>query len=385
MKRGPTGRTVTSFHGGETVRAFVPAPLPPAPPLELSPDRQRQLDAAMLALGKLDGLSHTLPDPELFLYAYVRREAVLSSQIEGTQSSFTDLALFEEDPASAADFDDVKEVSNYVAALDHGMQRLKDGFPLSNRLLREMHTILLRSGRGSLKQPGEFRRSQNWIGGTRPGTAHFVPPPPEAVEDCMADLERFIHDPEQRPLIKAALAHVQFETIHPFQDGNGRLGRLLVSFILHHEKVLDRPLLYLSLFFKEHREEYYARLDTVRREGDWEGWLDFFLEGVISVSGNAVETARKMLSLFDRDRARITAEAGRRAGSALRVFDVLCRNPVAGIPRLTARTGLTPPPVYKAIEDLERLGVVRELTGRQRDRLWGYTEYLSLLDDVPLS
>jgi Fic family protein len=276
MERGPTGQFDATRVGGEEVRAFVPNPLPPEPPLKLSGGRQRLLERAILALGRLDSITTLLPDPQLFLYAYVRREAVLSSQIEGTQSSLSDLLLFELEEAPGVPFDDVVEVSNYVAALEHGMARLRGGFPLSNRLIREMHEQLLARGRGSEKQPGEFRRSQNWIGGTRPGNAHFVPPPPSLVDALMSALERTFYEPAaQYPvLVTAALAHVQFEAIHPFLDGNGRIGRLLIPLLLHDAGILQQPLLYLSLYFKQHREEYYRQLDRVRAAGDWEAWLD---------------------------------------------------------------------------------------------------------------
>jgi Fic family protein len=264
MQRGETGRYETTAAGGENVRAFVPAPLPPKPALDMTPERQRLLEGALLACGRLDAVTGLLPDPDLFLYAYVRREAVLSSQIEGTQSSLSDLLLFELDEAPGVPFDDVVEVSNYVAALEHGIERLAGDFPLSNRLLREIHGVLLARGRGANKQPGEFRTSQNWIGGTRPGNATFVPAPPQEVEPCMASLERFMHDPAAPgALIKAALVHVQFETIHPFLDGNGRVGRLLIALLLHHDGVLRQPLLYLSLYFKQNRAEYYWRLGNL--------------------------------------------------------------------------------------------------------------------------
>ena len=266
MKRKVTGSYVTANVAGEQIRAFIPHPLPPNPSLELNDQRQRLLERATLALGRLDSITLLLPDPDLFLYAYVRREAVLSSQIEGTQSSLAQLLLFELEEAPGVPLDDVTEVSNYVAALNHGMARMKEGFPLSNRLIREMHAILLSRGRGSEKSPGDFRRSQNWIGGTRPGNAHFVPPPPQNVEECMSALEHFLYDQgsPDPALIKAALAHVQFETIHPFLDGNGRIGRLLIAFILHHDHVLSQPLLYLSLYFKQHRSEYYRLLEIGR-------------------------------------------------------------------------------------------------------------------------
>jgi len=382
MKRGMTGQNESSATGGETVRAFVPTPLPPEPPLELSGARQGLLERALLACGRLDGVTALLPDPDLFLYAYVRREAVLSSQIEGTQSSLSDLLLFELDEAPGVPFDDVVEVSGYVAALEHGMDRLRGGFPLSNRLMREMHERLLTHGRGADKQPGEFRRSQNWLGGTRPGNAQFVPPPPQRLEDCMASLERSVHDAGDGlpALVRAALVHAQFETIHPFLDGNGRLGRLLISLMLVDAGVLDQPILYLSLYFKQHRPEYYRLLDTVRAEGDWEAWLDFFLEGVAGTAGSAVDTAHRLLALFRDDAARVQ-ELGRAAANALRVFDALRERPLANLNALTERTGASYPTVARAVESLENLGIAREITGRKRERVFAYTRYLEILGE----
>lgn len=382
MRRGPTGRYEVTATTGERVQAFIPDPLPPKPPLEMTPQRQQLLERATLALGRLDSVTLLLPDPDLFLYSYVRREAVLSSQIEGTQSSLAQLLLFELKEAPGVPLDDVVEVSNYVAALDHGLKRLQEGFPLSNRLIREMHGILLSHGRGSEKSPGEFRRTQNWIGGTRPGNAQFVPPPPAHVQDCMADLERFIHG-EDNPypaLIKAALAHVQFETIHPFLDGNGRIGRLLIAFILHHDRLLSQPLLYLSLYFKQHRSEYYRLLDQVRTEGDWEAWLDFFLEGVEQTATNAVETAKRLLALFQQDEQRIQA-TGRSASTALRVFRVMCQRPLVNLNQVCERTELSFPAAAKAMDALQRLGLVREITGRRRNRAFAYHDYLSVLNE----
>ena len=382
MKRGSTGEYEITATRDETVRAFVPAPLPPDPVLDLSGGRQRLLERALLACGRLDGVTALLPDPDLFLYAYVRREAVLSSQIEGTQSSLSDLLLFELDEAPGVPFDDVVEVSNYVAALEHGMARLSGGFPLSNRLLREVHKVLLALGRGADKQPGEFRRTQNWIGGTRPGNASFVPPPPQYVQDCMASLERFIHATDEGlpALVKAALAHVQFETIHPFLDGNGRVGRLLISLMLFDAGVLGQPLLYLSYYFKQHRAEYYRLLDTVRTAGDWEAWLDFFLEGVAITAGSAVDTAHRLLALFRDDAARVPT-LGRAAANALRVFDAFRARPLATLPALTEQTGASYPTVARAVEALENLGIVREITGRKRERVFAYTRYLDILNE----
>ena len=381
MQRGVTGNYHTTSVAGEAVHAFVPAPLPPKPPLVWAQSRQRSLERALLACGRLDAITALLPDPDLFLYAYVRREAVLSSQIEGTQSSLSDLLLFELDAAPGVPFDDVAEVSNYVAALEHGLARLREGFPLSNRLIRELHVRLLSSGRGAQKQPGEFRRSQNWIGGTRPGNAQFVPPPVQEVEPCMAALERFLHD-EEAPgaLVKAALAHLQFETIHPFLDGNGRVGRLLIALILHHEGVLRQPLLYLSLYFKQHRTEYYRLLDTVRQTGDWESWIDFFLEGVEVTATSAVETAHRLLGLFERDAMRVRG-LGRSAANALRVFDILRARPLASIGHLAQQTGISFATAARHVEALEKLGIVRELSGRSRERVFAYQDYINIMNE----
>lgn len=388
MNRGLTGEYQVTTVNGESVRAFIPAPLPPEPPLDLSGARQRLLESATLALGRLDSITLLLPDPGLFLYAYVRREAVLSSMIEGTQSSLSDLLLFEIEGAPGVPFEDVVEVSNYVAALDHGMRRLGDGFPLCNRLIREMHGLLLSRGRGSDKTPGEFRRSQNWIGGTRPGNAYFVPPPPDRVEDCMAALERFLHD-ENNPypvLVKAALAHMQFETIHPFLDGNGRIGRLLIAYVLHHDGILSEPLLYLSLYFKEHRQEYYRLLDAVRTEGDWETWLDFFLEGIEETAQNAVQTAQRLVAVFQEDEGRIQ-DQGRVASTALRVFNALREKPLTSLNEVCNRTGLSFPASSKGMDVLVNLGVAREITGQRRNRIFAYDRYLAILSEgtEPLS
>jgi Fic family protein len=387
------------------VRAFVPYPLPPEPPLNLDGKRLQLLEQATLAIGRLDSVSTLLTDPQLFLYAYVRREAVLSSQIEGTQSSLSDLLLFESDAAPGVPLDDVQEVSNYVAALEHGVARLRAGFPLCNRLLREMHEQLMRKGRGSSKEPGEFRRSQNWIGGTRPANANFVPPPPEEVAECMAVFESFLHgnyktilDPTNRldvekqaqtiqsqslpTLVRAALAHVQFETIHPFLDGNGRLGRLLIALLLHHDGLLTQPLLYLSLYFKQHRSVYYELLDRVRSQGDWEAWLDFFLEGVTTTANAAVNTAQNLTKLFAADIARISESAGTTVSyGPLRVLASLREKPISSIKQLAASSGLTYPSVAKALKMLEQEGIVHELTGGRRNRIFVYTQYIQQLNE----
>lgn len=382
MKRGETGRYESTMVGGESVRAFVPEPLPPAPPLEFDAPLQGALSNAVLSLGRLDSASTLLPDPALFLYTYVRKEAVLSSQIEGTQSSLSDLLLFELDEVPGVPIDDVTEVSNYVNALDHGMARLRQGFPLSNRLIREIHEVLLSRGRGSGKLPGEFRRSQNWIGGTRPGNAQFVPPPHTAIEACMSELERFLHAEHNRfpVVVGAGLAHVQFETIHPFLDGNGRIGRLLITLMLCHATVLREPLLYLSLYFKEHRTSYYELLDRVRREGDWEAWLTFFLDGVRVTAEGAVSTTQRLTATFQGDRRRIEP-TGRRAGSALRVFDALKARPILSLNLVSAQTKLSFPAASSAMDLLVELGIAREFTGRRRNRLFVYDRYLSILNE----
>jgi Fic family protein len=378
MRRPETGRYLVSTAGGEPVRAYVPAPLPPTPPLEPSGETQRALDAALLALGRLDGAAATLPDVNLLLYTYVRKEAVLSSQIEGTQSTLDDLLTHELGEVPGVPVDDVREVSRYVAAMTHGLTRLREGFPLSNRLLREMHGILLTEGRGAAKAPGEFRRSQNWIGGTRPGNAAFVPPPPQEVENCMGELERFLHGP-MPAIAKAALAHVQFETIHPFLDGNGRIGRLLITLLLCHEGLLREPLLYSSLYLKQHREQYYRELNAVRESGDFERWLEFFAAALRVSAEQAVATGRRILTLFQEDRARLR-DLGRSAGTALRVQESLQTKPLATIAALTKITGLTTPTVTQALRELEKLEIVRETTGRARGRVFAYARYLDALN-----
>ena len=380
MKRELQGRYVTISTVGEKAQAFVPAPLPPRPPIDWTPELRSKFDQALLALGRLDSVSTLLPDTSLFLYMYVRKEAVLSSMIEGTQSSLSDLLLFELDQEPGVPIDDVREVSNYVAALDHGLRLLGEGLPLSLRLFREIHGVLLNKGRGSNQAPGEFRRSQNWIGGTRPGNAAFVPPPAEEVLECMSKLELFLHDqPEPTPvLLKAALAHVQFETIHPFLDGNGRLGRLLIALLLCEQKVLREPMLYLSLYFKTHRQNYYELLNNVRMTGDWEAWLDFFAEAVIVTATQAVETAQQLLDLSNQDRDKISG-LGRAAASTLQVHRALMEHPIATSGSLVKKTGITPATVNKALVHLEQLGIVKELTARKRNRLFSYAGYIEIM------
>ncbi|MCB1041584.1 MAG: Fic family protein [Acidobacteria bacterium] len=381
MRRKLQGRYVSISTVGERAQAFVPAPLPPRPPIEWTPELRGKFDQALLALGRLDSVLTLLPDTSLILYMYVRKEAVLSSMIEGTQSSLSDQLLFELDQVPGVPLDDVREVSNYVAALEHGLRLLEQGLPLSLRLFREIHGVLLSKGRGSDQSPGEFRRSQNWIGGTRPGNAAFVPPPAEEVLACMSKLELFLHDqPEPTPvLLKAALAHVQFETIHPFLDGNGRLGRLLIALLLCEQKVLREPMLYLSLYFKTHRQVYYELLNQVRMTGDWEAWLDFFAEAVIVTATQAVETAQQLHDLSNRDRDKIRG-LGRASASVLQVHRALMEHPIATSSSLVEKTGITPATVNKSLSHLEQLGIVKELTAQKRNRLFSYAGYIEIMN-----
>jgi len=381
MNRGLTGEFVLIKYGDEEVRSFVPFPLPPKPPLLIDPAIREEIDQALISLGRLDSVATLLPDIDLFPYTYVRKEAVLSSQIEGTRSSLSDLLLFELEEVPGAPLDDVIEISSYVLAINHGIKRLREEFPLSNRLILEMHAILLSEGRGREKDPGEFRRSQNWIQGTRPGNAFYVPPPHERVADTMGDLEKFLHDVPQRTpiLIKAALMHAQFETIHPFLDGNGRIGRLLITLLLCHDKILRHPLLYLSLYFKQHRDQYFQLLTKVRTEGDWEAWLKFFVIGVREMAEGAVATARRLNDIFHEDRQAIR-ELGRMAGSALRIHQVFQKRPIANAPFLALVTKMSPPTVAAALRALQKVKIIEEVTGRKRKRLYAYKKYLRLMN-----
>lgn len=381
MQRPPPGQYRSVATAGEAFQVFVPAPLPPVPPVAWSPGLRRRFEDALVALGRLDAVSSLLPNAALVLYSFVRKEAVLSSQIEGTQSSLADLLLYEIDEQPGVPVDDAQEVSRYVAALEHGLKRLRGGFPMSLRLLTEMHGVLLDHPQGRGKTPGEFRRSQVWIGGTRPGNAAFVPPPVDALADCLRDFERFLNDlPEATtPLMKAALAHVQFETIHPFLDGNGRIGRLLIVLQLVHDGLLHEPLLYPSLFFKKHRALYYELLNDVRVNGDWERWLDYFVEGIESSATQAVATAHRLLTLVNADRERLAA-VGRSASSALAVHQSLQRQPVTTAAALVKDTGLALATVNRVLVQLGALHIVEELTQRQRNRVFSYRAYVEALN-----
>jgi len=351
------------------------------PPIEMVELYSLQ-DQANLAIGRLDGISINVPDISLFLYMYIRKEAVLSSQIEGTQSTLDDLLMYENNEAVGVPIDDVVEVSNYVSALNHGLKRIAGGFPLCLRLIREIHEILLSRGRGSTKQPGVFRTSQNWIGGTRPGNASFVPPPWEHIADLLSNLESFwnIEDGSIPTLIKAGLAHYQFETIHPFLDGNGRLGRLLITFILCVDGILSKPLLYLSLYFKINRQPYYDHLQHTREKGDLEEWLKFFLKGVICAAEQAVKTIQKTLELLEKDRQKIQG-LGKAAASALIIHDLMQKTPITDANKIVSISGLTLPTVNSAIKHLIDLGIATELTGRARNKIYKYAKYLDILNE----
>ncbi|MFA7195143.1 MAG: Fic family protein [Candidatus Neomarinimicrobiota bacterium] len=373
------GRLLVQQSGPDGFRAFIPKKLPPNPPLQYDDELLELLEKARGALGRLDGATSILPNPDLFLFMYVRKEAVLSSQIEGTQASLSDLIEYEDVGKLKSKPDDVREVSNYVKAMDYGIARLKT-LPFSLRLIREIHAKLLEGTRGGNKTPGRFRTSQNWIGGKRPSDARFVPPPPQEVIKCTGDLELFLQDKDIRmpALIKAGLAHAQFETIHPFLDGNGRVGRLLITLILMHEKVLEKPLLYLSLYFKKYRDEYYECLNAIRRNGDWEGWVKFYLRGVHTISEQAVEAARSILTLQETHRKQIM-QFGKAAVSAMQLFDLIFQKPMVTANMVSRELSLSPPAARKAITNLEKLGILKETSGKQRDREYLYKQYFDII------
>jgi Fic family protein len=364
------------------VRAFIPNALPPDPPLDLDRALTTEIEAATHALGRLDGAAGALSSIPLFLYSYVRREAVLSSRIEGTQSSLSDLLLFELDELPGVPLDDAAEVSSYVAALEHGVRLLRDGLPISVRSIREIHRVLLAHGRGAGKEPGEIRRTQNWIGGSRPGVASFVPPPPEEVADALSALERFIHaEGDGIPaLVRAGVAHVQFETIHPFLDGNGRVGRMLITLMLLDAGLLREPLLYLSLHLKEHRATYYDHLEAVRRDGDWESWLKFFLDGVRRTADDAVRTAERLGALITADRERVRGNP-RRGATLVRVLDAFAGRPILTLRALQEMTGMTFTTVGAAVRELDSMGIVREMTRKRRNRVFAYERCVEILSE----
>lgn len=374
------GKYLKSTVAGESYQAFLPPPLPPDPPVDLA-RLQHVLARAANSLGRLDEVAELLPESHLLLYYYLRKEAVLSSQIEGTQSSLSDLLLYESDEQPRVPIEDVVEVSCYIAALEHGLVRIRSGFPLSLRLIREMHEILLSKGRGSTKQPGEFRTSQNWIGGSRPGNARYVPPPPEHLTSCLDSFEKYLHLDQRTysSLIDAGLIHVQFETIHPFLDGNGRIGRLLITFFLVVMGNLKEPLLYLSLFFKNNREEYYQRLNAVRETGDWETWLEFFLTGIAETADQVVSTSQSISKLFQEDKQKI--KTLKRAGiTAARVHDLLCQKAILASIETAKSLAVSVPTARAALNNLVKIDLVEEIPGKKKERLYVYKGLIKLLE-----
>jgi Fic family protein len=374
------GRYVTQPTG---YRAFIPATLPPRPPVSLGGELQALLSMADRALGRLDGSVLTLPNPDLFVFMYVRKEAVLSSQIEGTQSSLQDLLAAEAQLFDPAVPRDVDEVLNYVHAMNHGLERLPD-LPVSVRLIREIHARLMQGVRGGRLQPGELRTSQNWIGpaGSTLATATFVPPPHHVVPEALGDLEKFLHrDDDLPPLVKIAFAHVQFETIHPFLDGNGRVGRLLITFLLVERGVLHKPVLYLSHYFKRHRQAYYDHLQAVRERGDWEAWLAFFLRGVVEVAAEAADTARRILQLREEHRSAITRGLGRAAGNGHKVLESLYDRPILSVNDVKSLTGTTYAAANGLVARLVQIGILAEMTGHARNRRFRYGPYIALFAD----
>ena len=373
------GSYITQQVSGESYRAYVPPKLPPDPPIELA-RLYPYLEKATLALAELNSIHKTIPNTALFIYMYVRKEALLSSQIEGTQSSFSDLMLFEHNQKSKVCLEDVEEVSHYVKAISYGLERLKDNFPVSLRLLKEIHSILLSGGRGSNKRPGEFRRSQNWIGGTRPGNALFIPPPVDYLGDCLSNLEIFFHDENMPVLIKAGLAHVQFETIHPFLDGNGRLGRLLITLLLCANGILDEPILYLSLYLKQNRHTYYKLLQEVRESGTWETWLEFFLIGIYQSSKQAIQAILQINDLFRTDLEKIS-HLGRARFTCEQTLEYMQRFPQVTVPFLAKELNMTAPTARSALNHLRSMGIIEEISGKKRDKVYIYRQYLDILED----
>jgi len=368
----------SSLVAGEHYNAYVPKPLPPIPAINME-EISVWLEKANIAIGELNGIVESVPDPAIINYMYVRKEAVLSSQIEGTQSTLDDLLRYESEGSSGVTVDDVSEVSSYVAALYHGLQRIQGGFPLSFRLVKEVHKILLSNFRGHQKTPGEFRRTQNWIGGTRPGNAHFIPPPPDKMIDCLDALEKFIHTKNKMPLlVKAALIHHQFETIHPFLDGNGRSGRLLITLFLYTAGFLRSPFLYLSLFFRQHRDLYYEKLSEPRKTGDWESWLNFFLEGTAETAADAIKTLLEIKNLFAKDDEKLSG-LGRARASTETIFAVFKQKPVLSIAEITRRTGLTKPTAISTVKRLIDLGIIENISDKKWGQIYAYSAYIALL------
>lgn len=379
MKDQRVGSYIFKKVAGESYKTYLPPKLPPEPPIDLA-QVFPYFERAMMALAELNSIHKNIPNTSLFIYMYVRKEALLSSQIEGTQSSFSDLILFEHNLKSEVSVADVEEVSNYIKAISYGLKKLKEDFPLSLRLLREIHAVLLSGGRGVNKLPGEFRRSQNWIGGTRPGNALFVPPALENLDDCLRDFEKFLYDESLPTLIKAGIAHVQFESIHPFLDGNGRLGRLLITLLLCLDNILDEPILYLSLYLKHNRQKYYDLLQEVRLHGVWETWLEFFLEGICISAKKAVSTAKQINKLFEQDFLKIS-QLGRVKFSCNQALEYMKMLPQVTVALLADELKMTAPTARSALNCLVLNGIIEECSGKKRDKVYVYRNYLNILED----
>ena len=382
MRRKLFGKYLkSSLVGDEQYYVYIPNNLPPEPAINMTEISER-LEKANVAIGELNGLAESfiaLPNPFIINYMYIRKEAVLSSQIEGTQSTLDDLMRYESSTTAGVPVDDVTEVSSYVAAMNHGIKRIQNGFPLSVRLVREIHKILLNNSRGQNKTPGEIRRSQNWLGGTRPGNARFVPPPPDEVSGLMSSLEKFIHSKNKLPvLVKAALIHHQFETIHPFLDGNGRIGRLLITLFLCTQGLLQSPLLYLSLFLKQHRDLYYKKLTEPRKNGDIESWINFFLEGVAVTAVDAKNTLIKIKKMFGDDDKKIK-KLGRAQSSAALVFEVFKQKPLLTIAEITKQTKISKPTAISSVNRLVDLGILKNISENKWGQIYSYSGYMKIL------
>jgi len=378
MQTNRLGKYIIKKSAGESYKCYIPPLLPIKPEIDLN-YLSCLIEKAIHSISELNNLAKIVPNTELFIYMYVRKEALLSSQIEGTQSSFSDLLLFEQQQNLNVAEADVEEVSNYIKALNHGIKRMNDGFPLSLRLIKEIHAILLAGTRGADKLPGEFRKSQNWIGGTRPGNAFFVPPSVEYLNDILSNFEKFLHNDTIPILVKAAISHVQFETIHPFLDGNGRIGRLLITLILIHHKLLDSPILYLSLYLKENRSLYYNLLQETRQKGNWETWIEFFINGILSTSKQAIETINEINNLFLQDQKQIDT-LGRQRLACTGTFNCLKRMPQISVNRLATELGTSQPTARTALTSLLKLNILEEITGKKRDKIYVYRKYLDILE-----
>lgn len=373
-----SGKNISQLNG---YKAFIPTPLPPEPSINIGQELQQKLDKATLFLARLDGMAYTLPNTDLFIAMYLKKEALLSTQIEGTQASLQDVFEFEEDDCGS-NINNVEEVANYIKALNYGIKKLKS-FPMSSRLLKELHSILLKNVRGNEKTPGEFKKSQNWIGpsGCTLKDATFVPPPPEETKEAISDLEKFMHKKAELPeLINCALIHYQFETIHPFLDGNGRLGRLLITFYLYWKGVLQKPLLYLSYYFKKHRQEYYDRLNMVRNKGDYEQWISFFLDGVIEVSKSAIDNTKKILSLHEKIKKDLF-ENKISSPLAIMFLDKLFYNPIIRTKDLQKKLDISYQSAANLISTFEELGILKEISGKKRDKIFSFHKYLEILSE----